>query len=237
MANEETDPELLRCYVAAGDETAFATLVEKHLTVVYGAALRQCNNPDTAKDVTQEVFTVLARRAVWLVGHPSLAGWLHRTAVHIAQHELRKSQRRELRDLTAAELGTVMKDDDSLLVRLTPELDEALLELRDGDREALLLRFFANKSMREVGAALGLREDAAQKRVAKALNALTERFRRRGFRVTSVAVTALALERAPPPERFQPGLLSLRPRPLSPPEPLLRSAVWQHPSRKLWACP
>ncbi len=191
-----TDSELLQRYLTAGAEADFAALVERHLPLVYGAALRQLGNPALAQEVTQNVFITLARRAIWLTGHPSLAGWLYRTAVHLAQHQVRAEQRRRRREQIALELGTTMKVDDSLFSKIAPVLDEILLELGAADREALLLRFFADKSMREIGAALGVREDAAQKRVAKALDALTERFRRRGFHIAGAAATALALQQA-----------------------------------------
>lgn len=191
-----TDAELLKRYVSDNAETAFTALVARHVAVVYGAAFRQLGNPALAEDVTQEVFVTLARKAVWLTGHSSLVGWLYRTAVHLAQHEARAAQRRHQREQIAIELGTTMKPDESLLADLLPVLDEALLELRAADRDALVLRFFARKSLREVGNALGVREDAAQKRVAKGVDALTESFRRRGFRVAGTAAVALLLQQA-----------------------------------------
>ena len=190
------DADLLQRYATVGDEDAFASLVGRHLSVVYGAALRQLGNPALAQEVAQSSFVRLARRAAWLTGHPSLAGWLYRTAVHLAQHEARANHRRRRREQIALELGVTMKVDDSLFSKIAPVLDEALLELSAADRAALLLRFFAGKSLREVGAALGVREDAAQKRVAKALDALTERFRRRGFHLAGAAAVALALQQA-----------------------------------------
>jgi RNA polymerase sigma factor (sigma-70 family) len=197
LSRELTDSELLRRHLAGGEEAAFAMLVERHLALVYHTALRRLNNdPTQAQEVAQNVFILLARRAMWLAEHPSLAGWLYRTAVHLAEHELRTEQRRRRREQTALELGTLMKPDDSPLSQISPVLDEALMELGAADREALVLRFFAHKSLREVGAALGVREDAAQKRVAKALDALTERFRRRGFRVAATAVTAVLAQQA-----------------------------------------
>jgi RNA polymerase sigma factor (sigma-70 family) len=164
--------------------------------LVYGVAVRRLNDLAVAQEVTQNVFITLARRAVWLTGHPSLGGWLYRTTVHLAQHELRTEQRRRRREEIALELGTTMKMDESLLPNIAPMLDEAMLELRASDREALLLRYFGNKSLREVGAALGIGEDAAQKRVANAEQALADRFRKRGFRVASAAALALALQQA-----------------------------------------
>jgi RNA polymerase sigma factor (sigma-70 family) len=192
MADEITDSELLRRYSAGGVEEAFAALVDRHLPMVYGATVRQLNDPAQAREVAQTVFILLARRAAWLTRHPSLAGWLYRTAIHLARHQARTNQRRRQREQIAAELATTMKADDSILSQITPILDELLLELGAADREALLLRFFAGKTLREVGAALGVREDAAQKRVAKALEALSGRFRRRGFRVAGGAMVVAA---------------------------------------------
>jgi RNA polymerase sigma factor (sigma-70 family) len=196
MMTGPTDAELLKRYLQEGAEDAFGTLVERHLALVYGVALRRMRDPAQAQEVTQIVFITLARRAVWLTGHSSLAGWLYRTTIHSTQHELRTEHRRRQREGIALELGTCMKMDESLLLNIAPLLDEAMLELRATDREALLLRYFGNKSLREVGTALGIGEDAAQKRVAKALNALAERFRQRGFRVAGAAALALALQQA-----------------------------------------
>jgi RNA polymerase sigma factor (sigma-70 family) len=163
---------------------------------VYGTALRRLHDPSLAHEVTQNVFIFLAKRAPFLAAHPSVGGWLYRTTVHFAQHESRREQRRRTREQLANELGTCMKPDDSLLTQLEPVLDEAMLELRSADREALVLRFFGNRSIREVAVALGIREDAAQKRIAKALDILTEGFRRRGFRVAGAAIVATALQQA-----------------------------------------
>ena len=105
---------------------------------------------------------------------------------------------RQRREHTAAELGTTMQEDDSLLQSLAGELDEGLLELRDTDRQALMLRYFEERSHREIGTLLGTGEDAARKRIDKALEKLTAFFRRRGYAVPAVAVTVAALEKAAP---------------------------------------
>jgi len=194
--NDPADNELLKRYLKNGAQDAFATLVKRYLALVYGVALRRLHDSAPAQEVTQNVFITLARQAVWLTGHASLGGWLYRTTNNLAQHEWRSEQRRRKREEIALELGTCMKTDPSLLSTITPLLDEAMLELRSADREALLLRYFAQKSLREVGETLGIKEDAAQKRVSKALDALAERFRQRGFRVGGAAALALALEQS-----------------------------------------
>jgi RNA polymerase sigma factor (sigma-70 family) len=196
MLEGQTDAQLLRRYVGEGAGDAFTALVQRHLSLAYGVARRHCNDAALASEVAQKVFITLAKRAVWLTSHPSLGGWVHQTALNLAQHELRSERRRRQREQVALQLGTCMKEDESLFATIMPVLDEALLDLRAGDREILLLRFFGNKTLRETGAALGITSDTAQKRVAKALDALSEQFRRRGFRVAGAAALGLAMQQA-----------------------------------------
>jgi hypothetical protein len=131
-----------------------------------------------------------------LPGEESLAGWLHRTALLEVKRWWRTEFRRRRREQTAVELGTVMKSEDSLLKALGDELDEGLLELREADRQALLLRYFEGHTHSEIGTLLGAREDAVRMRIDKALDRLTRFFRRRGYAVPTVATTVTALASA-----------------------------------------
>src|SRR5262245_2882749 len=146
MAEVKTDRELLREYAERGSESAFQALVERHLDLVYATSLRGVNDTGAAQEVAQNVFVTLARKAPWLQGELSVAGWLHKTALLEVRGWWRGELRRRRREQTAAELGTTMKDEDSLLKALTGELDEGLLKLRERDRQALLLRYFEGRS-------------------------------------------------------------------------------------------
>lgn len=192
MSELKTDRDLLREYIKGGVEGAFQTLVQRHLDLVFATALRGLNDNGAAQEITQNVFVSLARKASWLGGEKSLAGWLHKATLLEVRHWWRGEFRRQRREQTAVELGTVMKDDDSILKTLASELDEALLGLREADRQALMLRYFEGRSHREIGLLLGAREDAVRMRVTKALERLTQLFRRRGFAVPAVA-TIIAL--------------------------------------------
>ncbi len=194
MTPESTDQVLLGRFAREADETAFAKLVQRHLALVFGTATRVLGNHAAAPDVTQAVFVALAREARALQRHPALAGWLHQTAVNRARAHLRAEARRRQREENATRLATLMDANDP--GELLPLLDDTLLELNASDRQALFLRYFEDKSLREVGLVLGIREDAAQKRVAKALQELTKRLRRRGVAVAAPTVTLLALQRA-----------------------------------------
>ena len=84
---------------------------------------------------------------------------------------------------------------------IEPLLDEAMHALDETDRAAVLLRYFENKSLREVGAALGTSDDAAQKRVSRAVERLREFFAKRGLSVgasgLAVVISANAIQMAP----------------------------------------
>jgi len=193
MIEAATDRDLLRDYVERGSEAAFQTLVGRHVNLVFATAFRGVSNLSAAQEVTQNVFIALARKALWLPREVTLAGWLHKTARLEVRQWWRGELRRQRREQIAVQLHTTMKDDDSLLKSLAGALDDGLLELRAADRQALLLRYFEQRSHREIATLLGLREDAVRKRLDKALDQLTAYFRRRGYAVPAVAATAAAL--------------------------------------------
>jgi len=199
--SEQSDFELLRSFVRQGEQAAFATVVRRHLNLVYATAVRKVQDNGAAQEVAQNVFSALARKAWQFAADDSLPAWLYKTTLLESRHWLRGEMRRRRREQTAAELGTTMKtpDDQPALRALVPLLDEALLSLRERDRDALLLRFYENQSLRELGVSLGIGEDAAQKRVVGALGKLTAFFQRRGFRTTSVAASAAALQHTATP--------------------------------------
>ncbi|MFO1458628.1 MAG: sigma-70 family RNA polymerase sigma factor [Verrucomicrobiota bacterium] len=190
----DTDPsadrELVGSYAREGSEAAFRALVSRHVNLVYGAALRQTGDSGIAEEITQNVFIALARKAPRLAGHETLAGWLHRTAILEAKSRLRSELRRQRREDTAAALAEIQSAGASPAEDLTPVLDEGLLQLREPDRLALILRFLEERSLREVGRALGIEEDAARKRVDRALQRLAGFFRERGFAVPAGAGAA-----------------------------------------------
>jgi RNA polymerase sigma factor (sigma-70 family) len=196
MSERRTDFELLREFVRKGDQTAFADLVRRHLDLVYATALRKVEDAGAAQEVAQNVFSALARKAWRFASDDSLPAWLYKTTLLEAKEWLRGELRRRRREQTAAELGTTMKtpEEQTAFRALLPLLDEALLSLREKDRTALLLRFYESQSLREVGAALGTSEDTAQKRVAGALEKLSQFFQRRGFKTATAAAAAATLQ-------------------------------------------
>src|SRR5207247_543321 len=123
MAVSKTDRELVRDYTEQGSEGAFRALVERHVDLVFATALRGLNEPGAAEEITQNVFIALARKAAWLRGQTSLAGWLHKSTLLEVRHWWRGELRRQRRERAAVELGTTMKDDESLLKSMAGLLD------------------------------------------------------------------------------------------------------------------
>ena len=180
--------ELVRDYAAHQSEQAFETLVSRHVSLVYSAALRQVHDPHLAEEITQAVFIILARKSGSLTAKTILSGWLYRTACYTAKDALRGQRRRQHYEQEAYMQSTLQEAQaDPAWQELSPLLDEAMMHLGQGDRDALVLRFFEKKNLREIGAASGMSEDAAKKRVSRALEKLRKYFLKRG--VTSAAAT------------------------------------------------
>jgi len=182
---------LLAEYANHGSEPAFRELVARYLDLVYSTAVRLVNG-DThrANDVVQTVFTDLARLAGTLSPEVMLGGWLHRRAWHVATTLMRAERRRQHRERQAVEINDFQNQSQDEFERIAPLLDDAINQLGDRDRAAILLRFFEHRDLRAVGEMLGSNEDAAQKRVARAVEKLRGHFARRGMVASAVVITS-----------------------------------------------
>jgi RNA polymerase sigma factor (sigma-70 family) len=192
MADES---QLFAEFAASRSEAAFDGIIQLHTKLVFATALRQIGDRGLAEEVTQSVFVALAQQAGSLKGDRTLAGWLYRTTLNQARHCLRSELRRRNREQIAAAVAASEREGDSIWAMLMPLLDEALLNLQEQDRLAVMLHFMEERSFREVGAVLRVGEDAARKRVQRAVASLTSWFRQRGVAVSTTAiVSALSLE-------------------------------------------
>src|ERR1041385_8482483 len=178
----DTDMELLARYTRQHAEDAFAELVRRHLGLVYSAALRQVRSPQLAEEVAQSAFLDLARQAGRLRPDTILTAWLYQVTRRTAIDVVRREASRQLREQIATEMNA-MNANAADWTHIEPLLDEAMHALDNTDRTAVLLRYFENKSLREVGVTLGTSENAAQKRLARAVERLREFFAKRGVTV------------------------------------------------------
>lgn len=183
------DLELAREYANHHSEPAFEKLVLRHIGLVDSAALRQVRDPSLAEEITQTVFMILARKAGSLGPKTVLAGWLYRTTRYVSSAALKMQYRRERREQAAQmQSMTQQTQADPVWEELAPLLDEAMAQLREHDRDAIVLRYFQNKSLQDVGAALGVNEYAAQKRVGRAVEKLRAIFYKHGITSTAGAI-------------------------------------------------
>jgi uncharacterized protein (TIGR03435 family) len=199
---EPDDITLLREYAEKNSEAAFAALAERHVNLVYSTALRRTGSPHAAEEITQAVFIVLANKARSLSGKTVLAGWLYHTARLTAANFLRGEIRRQQRE-QEAHMQSLLNESpvDETWTQIAPLLEDAMAKLGERDRDALVLRFFENKNLREIGAAIGTNEDAAKMRVHRALEKLRKTLEKHGVRSTTAviagAVSAHSIHAAP----------------------------------------
>jgi RNA polymerase sigma factor (sigma-70 family) len=193
-----TEPAtLLREFLATRSEAAFSALVRAQIDLVYSAARRICaGDTHLAEDITQTVFADLARKAARLPHDIMLSAWLYRHTFFVASSMIRTERRRRAREQEAVAMNATHETAEPDWALLAPHLDEAMNALAEADRRALVLRYFDKLDLRAVGERLGVSEDTAQKRVARALERLKTRFARKGVTVSLTALAASLLAHA-----------------------------------------
>jgi RNA polymerase sigma factor (sigma-70 family) len=186
------DWQLLRRFVEHDSQEAFAALTKRYLGLVYSVCRREVADAETAEDVTQAVFLLLARKAPTLRRNVVLSGWLFQTARFAAKNARTRAQRRAAYEQKAAELiQQQVTREDAAWAEIEPVLNQSLAALWEGERESVLLRFFQGMSFAETGTALSVSEEAARKRVTRALEKMRRFFGQEGIVVPGAALAAL----------------------------------------------
>lgn len=184
------DMALVREYARNHSETAFAGLVSRHLNLVYSVALREVHDPHLAEEVTQAAFIILARKAGALSPKTILSGWLCRTARYVSAEMLRSQRRRQRREQEAYMQSLLNETESGAWMQIAPLLETAMAQLGEQEHNAIVLRFYEGKALKQVGAALGTGEDAARMRINRALEKLRKFFARRGLTLSAALITA-----------------------------------------------
>ncbi len=198
---ELNDRALLREFVEHDREEAFATLVARHIDRVYSIALRHTRNPHQAEEITQAVFVILAKKSRHLRKGVILEGWLFQTTRLTAITHIRSAFRRARREQEALMQIELNENKSETWEQIAPFLDEALASLNETDRNAVVLRFFYDKNMREIGEVIGGSEDKARMRINRTMEKLRSFFLKRGVSSTTAiiagALTANSVQPAP----------------------------------------
>jgi RNA polymerase sigma factor (sigma-70 family) len=201
----KSDLDLLRRFARENSQDAFTEIVRRHVNLVYSAALRQVRSPQLAEEIAQSVFADLARTAGKLsrTGFQPvslLTPWLYSVTRRTAIDVIRKESRRQLREQISVEMNN-MNATANDWTQIEPLLDDAMATLDEIDRNAILLRYFENKNLREVGENLKISDDAAQKRVSRAVERLREFFSKQKITIgasgVAVLISANAVQAAP----------------------------------------
>jgi uncharacterized protein (TIGR03435 family) len=186
---ELDDHRLLAEFVRGRSEIAFTELVKRYAGLVHSTAFRFCDNPHHAEEITQAVFVILAHKAETLSPRVVVSGWLYQTARLTAANFVKGEMRRRRREQEAVMQSNLLETDSSDWGKIAPLLDDAMGTLGETDRNAVLLRYFENRTSSEIGVALRMTEETARKRVNRALEKLRHIFVKRGVTVSSAALS------------------------------------------------
>ncbi len=190
------DTELLKQYIA-GSQDAFAELTERYAGLVYSACMRKLTNHHLAEEASQAVFIVLARKAGSLPEGTVLAGWLVKTAYFAAMNLIRTESRRKDREQEVSVMKNGLTEEEKKVwAELSPHLDEALLSLNETDRNAVVLRFFQNKTNDEIGTELNMKPGTVSTRISRALDKLKKIFSKKGVTVSAAVLSAVLAQNA-----------------------------------------
>lgn len=191
-----SDAELLEQFTENHQSKAFASLVDRHSSMVLHTCQSVLHDPHEAEDAAQATFPVLALKARSIRRKTAVASWLFGTARRIASRAARSESRRKRRERIAAEHRAEALPDPS--ARVIPEVFEELDRLPDRLRAAVILCDLEGHSYASAAERLGCPERTVHSRLYRARKRLRDRLTRRGLApsIAAVVVTELATGRA-----------------------------------------
>ncbi len=202
MSESPSDQQLLQAYAGEKSDDAFRAIVDRHARWIFAAAFRQLGDRQLAEDAVQIVFVLLARRSDKMPTHQKLSGWLFNTLGYTVQNLRRARRRRQMHEDRAALEKAAATESPARENDRAIHLDAAVAGLGQADRNAIVLRFYQDRSFGEIAATLGISEIAARKRVSRGTEKLRKRLEKiGGAKESGAAVLSVAaiqgIEHAP----------------------------------------
>ncbi|MFO7306485.1 MAG: RNA polymerase sigma factor RpoE [Gammaproteobacteria bacterium] len=187
MTQDDNDQELVR-RVQAGDQSAFNVLVLKYQHRVLKLVSRFVSDPTEAEDVTQEAFLKAYRALPSFRGDSAFYTWLYRIAINTAKNALVAHQRRpvdfdlDLQDPEQFDRQTKLKEAETPEgVLLTDEIrdtvEQAIQQLPDDLRTAIILRELEGLSYEEIAQAMDCPVGTVRSRIFRAREAIDKKLK------------------------------------------------------------
>ena len=163
--------------ILAGDENAFAALIEKYQQQIHTYALRKVRDFQTAEDITQETFLQVHQKLATLNDPAKFSGWLYAIVNHLCIAWYRKN-RLQTESLQEFHISAVEKDAYSRYIatehaKTTAAAQQDLVKrlltkLKESDREIITLHYFEEMTSSEIGTYLGVSENTVKSRLHRA---------------------------------------------------------------------
>jgi C-terminal peptidase prc len=178
----ETDRELLERFHCRGDQAAFATLVERHGSLVWRVCRQGLPRTQDAEDVFQATFLVLLRKAGTVRWRTSIAGWLFQVARRLACEARCRAARRKRHETQAVRSSV---SNDSARRELAAILDEELDRLPDPYRAPLLLCYLEGLTSDQAARQLGWSLRTLERRLNQGRTLLRRRLSQNGISLSA----------------------------------------------------
>src|SRR5713101_964462 len=183
-SEEDAEDVRLMQLVGGGDTTAFEELIERHQSLVTGTVARMLGSNSDVEDIAQQVFIRVWKSAPRYVPRAKFTTWLLKITRNLVFNELRRAKRRghvSLQSEPGVE-DTPLRDetnpapDASLLeAELQKAIEEAIMQLPDSQRMALVLRRYEQLSYEQIAEVLDLSVPAVKSVLFRARTELRSR--------------------------------------------------------------
>ena len=185
---ELSDLALVHQFAAERNESAFATLLRRHGPMVYGVGRRVLRHSEDAEDVFQAAFLLLARKAASIRKGESVGSWLHGVSYHLAIRLAAQRTGRKRHEREAAAIHSKEQGDESVPPELEKALDEALQQLPEIYRQALVVCYLEGKSHEEAARILACPVATLRSRLARGRQRLHSILARKGVALSAAAL-------------------------------------------------